>query len=114
MVCKTWDMHVTDVLRCSLEENLAMCAESVAYIKQNGREVIFDAEHFFDGYKNNPEYAIKVLAAAAEAGADVLVLCDTNGGCLPTQVYDITKIVTKAVIIIVSIPINRILPCTTT
>jgi 2-isopropylmalate synthase len=95
MVGKTWDMHVNDVLRCSLEENLAMCAESVAYIKQQGREVIFDAEHFFDGYKNNPDYAMKVLQAAAEAGADALVLCETNGGCLPYEVYDITKAVCK-------------------
>ena len=97
MVGKTWDLHVTDVLRCSLEENLAMCRESVAYIKQQGREVIFDAEHYFDGYKNNPEYAVKVLQAAAEAGADVLVLCETNGGCLPQDVYDITKAVTKQI-----------------
>ena len=93
MVGKSWDMHVTEVLRCSLEENLAMCSESVAYVKKQGREVIFDAEHFFDGYKNNPEYAMKVLQAAADAGADALVLCETNGGCLPQEVYDITKAV---------------------
>ncbi|MEN8126253.1 MAG: citramalate synthase [Planctomycetota bacterium] len=95
MVGKTWDMHVTDVLRCDLEENLEMCAESVAYVKQQGREVIFDAEHFYDGYKNNPDYAMKVLAAAAEAGADVLALCETNGGCLPHEVYQITEAVRK-------------------
>ena len=93
MVGKTWDMHVTDVLRCSLDENLAMCSESVAYIKKQGHEVIFDAEHFFDGYKNNPEYAMKVLQAAADAGADALVLCETNGGCLPHEVYEITAAV---------------------
>lgn len=97
MVGKTWDMHVTEVLRCNLEENLAMCSESVAYIKKQGREVIFDAEHFFDGYKNNPDYAIKVLQAAAEAGADALILCETNGGCLPSEVYDITKAVVSEI-----------------
>lgn len=96
MVGKAWDMHVTDVLRCDLEENLAMCAESVAYIKKQGREVIFDAEHFFDGYKNNPDYAMKVLQAVAESGADVLALCETNGGCLPHEIYEITTAVKKA------------------
>jgi len=93
LVGKSWDMHVREVLGCSLEENLQLCAESVAYMKSKGLETIFDAEHFYDGYKNNPEYAIKVLAAVAEAGADVLVLCDTNGGSLPNEVYEITKAV---------------------
>ena len=93
LVGKTWDMHVRDVLGCSLEENLTICAESVEYLKKNGLQILFDAEHFFDGYKKNPEYAMKVLAAAAEAGADVLVLCETNGGCLPNEVYDITQVV---------------------
>lgn len=91
LVAKSWDMHVTSVLKCSLEDNLTICGESVKYIKSKGREVIFDAEHFFDGYKENPEYAMKVLAAAAEAGADVIVLCETNGGSLPNEVCDITK-----------------------
>lgn len=93
LVGKTWDLHVTQVLGCSLDENLILCSESVEYLKKQGLETIFDAEHFFDGYRHNPEYAMKVLAAAAEAGADTLVLCDTNGGCLPEQVYDITKAV---------------------
>lgn len=93
LVGKTWDMHVTDVLDCSLDENLKLCAESVGYLKKHGIETIFDAEHFYDGCKKNPEYAMKVLAAAAEAGADVLVLCDTNGGSLPNEVYEITKTV---------------------
>lgn len=93
VVGKNWDLHVKDVLGCSLDENLRMCAESVKYLKRHGLETIFDAEHFFDGYKNNPEYAMKVLTAAAEAGSNVLVLCDTNGGCLPDQVYEITKAV---------------------
>ena len=93
LVGKSWDMHVTDVLRCSLDENLLICSQSVEYLKKKGLEVIFDAEHFFDGYKANPEYAMKVLTAAAEAGADTLALCETNGGVLPDEVYDITKAV---------------------
>jgi len=93
IVGKTWDMHVTQVLGCSLDENLTICAESVEYLKKHGIETIFDAEHFFDGYKENPEYAMKVLAAAASAGADAIVLCETNGGCMPDQVYEITKAV---------------------
>jgi 2-isopropylmalate synthase len=93
LVGKTWDMHVTNVLGCSLDENLIICAESVDYLRKHGVETIFDAEHFFDGYKANPEYAMKVLAAAAAAGADAIVLCETNGGCLPEQVYEITKAV---------------------
>jgi len=93
LVGKVWDFHVQDVLGCSLDENLKMCSESVAYLKKKGVEVLFDAEHIFDGYRANAEYAMKVLGAAAEAGADVLVLCDTNGGSLPDQVYEITKAV---------------------
>jgi 2-isopropylmalate synthase len=93
LVGKTWDMHVTKVLGCSLDENLTICAESVEYLKKHGIETTFDAEHFFDGYKNNSEYTMKVLTSAAEAGADALVLCDTNGGSLPGQVYEITKAV---------------------
>ena len=96
IVGKTWDLHVGLVLGCSLEENLTICAESIRYLKQRGLEAIFDAEHFFDGYRANPEYATKVLAAAAEAGADALVLCDTNGGSLPHQVLDITQQVCDA------------------
>jgi 2-isopropylmalate synthase len=90
IVGKTWDLHVTTVLGCTLDENLALCSDSVAYLKHKGMEIIFDAEHFFDAYKENPEYAMKVLAAAAEGGADVLALCDTNGGSLPDQVHEIT------------------------
>ncbi len=83
---KTWDLHVRDVICTTLEENLAMIADSVGFLKKNGREVIYDAEHFFDGYKANPEYAVKTLIAAADAGADFIVLCDTNGGTLPFEV----------------------------
>ena len=93
LVGKAWDMHVTDVLGCSLDENLTICAESVEYLKKHGLETIFDAEHFYDGYKKNQEYAMKVLAAAARAGADAIVLCDTNGGSLADEVYEITKTV---------------------
>ncbi|MCC6984067.1 MAG: citramalate synthase [Bauldia sp.] len=83
---KSWDFHVELVLRTTLEENLAMVRDSVAYLKGEGREVIFDAEHFFDGVKANRDYAFAVLKAAAEAGASWLVLCDTNGGSLPSEV----------------------------
>jgi 2-isopropylmalate synthase len=93
LVGKCWDLHVIEVLRCSLEDNINICAESVEYMKSKGLEVIFDAEHFFDGYKKNPEYAIKVISAVADAKADVIVLCETNGGCLPSEVYEITKTV---------------------
>ncbi|MDO8586473.1 MAG: citramalate synthase [Armatimonadota bacterium] len=90
---KAWDFHVTDALRCPLEQNLDMIHDSVKYLKSLGREVIFDAEHFFDGCKANEEYALKSLQAAADAGADALVLCDTNGGSLPMEVRDITSLV---------------------
>ncbi len=90
LVGKSWDLHVFDVLETTLEENLAMIQESVAYIKSLGKEVVYDAEHFFDGYKANPEYTSKTLQAAAEGGADVLVLCDTNGGSLPWEIAEIT------------------------
>ncbi|HOM61434.1 MAG TPA: citramalate synthase [Anaerohalosphaeraceae bacterium] len=95
IVGKSWDLHVQEVLRCSLEENLRLCSDSVAYLKKHDRKVFFDAEHFFDGFKNNPEYAMKVLQAAADAGADALVLCETNGGCLPNEVFEITQTVCR-------------------
>jgi 2-isopropylmalate synthase len=91
IVGKIWDLHITAVLGCSLDVNLKLVADSVNYLKKHGLEVIFDAEHFFDGYKKNPKYAAAVLTAASEAGADLLVLCDTNGGSLPNEVYEITK-----------------------
>lgn len=97
IVAKSWDFHVTEVIRCTLEENLKICSESVRYLFSKGlEEVIFDAEHFFDGYKNNPEYTMKVLQSAVEAGSTCLALCDTNGGCLPDQILKITSEVTKA------------------
>jgi len=95
LVGKIWDLHVTEVLKCTLKENLILISESVAYMKDKGKEVIFDAEHFFDGYKANPKYALKVLEAAATAGADTLCLCETNGGCLPEKVYEITQVICR-------------------
>ena len=97
LVGKTWDLHVTDVLEVSMAENLAMIGESVAYCKSHNKEVIYDAEHFFDGYKANPEYAIATLKAAAVNGADSVVLCDTNGGSLPWEIEEIMGEVRTAV-----------------
>lgn len=88
---KTWDFHVREALRISLEENLELIYDSLEYLTKNVPEVIYDAEHFFDGYKANPEYAIKTLKAAQEAGAECIVLCDTNGGTLPFEVAGIIR-----------------------
>jgi 2-isopropylmalate synthase len=96
LVGKTWSLHVAEVIRTTNEENLAMIADSVRYFKQLGKEVIYDAEHFFDGYKDDPRYALATLQAACEAGADIVVLCDTNGGSLPSEVGRITAEVKKA------------------
>lgn len=87
---KAWKLHVTDVLSTTLEENLAMISETVVFLKKNGKEVIFDAEHFFDGCKDDSSFAMEALKAAEDGGADVIVLCDTNGGCLSHEVYDMT------------------------
>lgn len=88
---KTWDLHVTRALNTTLEENLNMIGDSVAFFKQAGREMIYDAEHFFDGYKANPDYALATLRRAADAGADWIVLCDTNGGLLTFEVEEILE-----------------------
>src|SRR3954447_22522346 len=88
IVGKTWDLHVHDVLGVSLAENLAMISDSIAYCASHVPEVIYDAEHFFDGFRRNPEYALETLRAAAAAGASWIVLCDTNGGSLPEQVSE--------------------------
>lgn len=87
---KTWDYHATEILRTTLDENLRMIRETIAYLKAQGKEVVFDAEHFFDGYKANANYAMDALAAAVEGGADCLALCDTNGGSFPDAIYKIT------------------------
>ncbi len=95
IVAKAWDYHVTDVIRTSLDENLRMVEDSVRFLKDAGREVILDAEHFFDGYKSNPEHALAVCRVAAQSGADCVVLCDTNGGSLPHEVKSMTATVVE-------------------
>jgi 2-isopropylmalate synthase len=92
---KTWDFHVKEALKIPLDENLDIIHNSVAYLKKHVEKVIFDAEHFFDGYKSNPKFAIKCLLAAESAGADCIVLCDTNGGSLPNEVKNIVSSVGK-------------------
>ncbi|WP_408955547.1 citramalate synthase [Natroniella sp. ANB-PHB2] len=94
---KTWDLHVTEALKTTLEENLKMIESSVRYLKEKGLEVHFDAEHFFDGYQANPEYASQVLQAAQAGGADTLVLCDTNGGRMPFEIIDIITFIKEKV-----------------
>lgn len=94
---KTWSLHVTEVLRTTREENCAMILDSVRYLAEAGREVVYDAEHFFDGYKDDPEYAILTLQAAADGGASILVLCDTNGGTLPDEVKTICRDVAERI-----------------
>ncbi len=91
---KSWDLHVTEGLKTSLEENLAMIEDTIQYLRSQGRRVIYDAEHWFDGYKQNPEYALLTLRSAIKAGAEWLVFCDTNGGTLP---HEITQIVAEVV-----------------
>ena len=88
---KTWLLHVTEVLRTTGEENLAMIRDTARYLKENGKEVVYDAEHFFDGYKDDAEYAISTLRAAKQGGADIVVLCDTNGGTMPDEIARITE-----------------------
>jgi len=92
---KTWDLHVTEVLGTTLTENLRLVRDTIRFFKARGKEVIFDAEHFFDGYKNHAAYALQVLAAAKDAGADVLCLCDTNGGTLPDVLQGVVATVCK-------------------
>jgi 2-isopropylmalate synthase len=94
---KTWDLHVTKSLGTTLPENLAMIRDTVAYLKSRGLEVFFDAEHFFDGYKANPAYALAALEAAAAGGAATLVLCDTNGGSLPLEIKEIVEAVAQRI-----------------
>ncbi|WP_017318292.1 citramalate synthase [Mastigocladopsis repens] len=94
IVGKSWDLHVTEGLRTTLAENLAMIQDTIEYLRSQGRRVIYDAEHWFDGYKRNPDYALQTLQTAISAGAEWIVLCDTNGGTLP---HEITQIVTDVV-----------------
>src|SRR5215510_5183605 len=96
IVGKTWDLHVREVLNTTLEENLRMIADSVACCKAAGREVFYDAEHFFDGFRRNPEYALQTLRAAQDAGASAGILCDTNGGTLTEEVAERVEKVRRA------------------
>ena len=89
LVGKSWDLHVHEILNTSLEENLAMVRDSISYLAGKGKRVFFDAEHFFDGYKANEPYAMAVVNSAVEAGAESVVLCDTNGGTLPSEIVRI-------------------------
>jgi len=99
---KSWDLHVKEVLKISPEENLGLIEETVKFLKEKGKEVIYDAEHFFDGYKSDARYALETLERAEISGADCAVLCDTNGGCLPFEVEEIVKKVREKV----SLPIG--------
>jgi 2-isopropylmalate synthase len=92
---KSWDLHVTEVLKASLEDNIACIFDTVRYAKEHGKEVIYDAEHFYDGFVNNQAYALQAIDAARRGGADVLCLCDTNGGMAPLRIYEITKAVVQ-------------------
>jgi len=96
IVGKAWDKQVTQVLETTLEDNLNIITDSISYLKSKGLRVFFDAEHFFDGCRTNPEYSLAVVTSAAEAGADYVVLCDTNGGTLPQQIVEAIKAVQKA------------------
>ncbi len=92
---KSWDFHATDIIRTTLEENLVMIEDTISFFVKEGKEVIFDAEHFFDGYKANPEYAVETLRSAVKAGATTLSLCDTNGGAFPDEISEITAKIVK-------------------
>jgi 2-isopropylmalate synthase len=94
---KSWDLHVTEGLKTTRDENLAMIQDSIEYLRSQGRRVIYDAEHWFDGYKQNPEYALKTLKTALNAGAEWLVFCDTNGGTLPHEIAQIVREVVEAI-----------------
>jgi 2-isopropylmalate synthase len=97
LVGKSWDFHVHTALQTTLEENLAMIYESLSFVRNSGMEALFDAEHFFDGYKANPEYALAALAKAKAAGAQWIVLCDTNGGTLPGEINEIVSRVVREI-----------------
>ena len=108
---KSWDFHVTEILKTTLEENLNMISDTVSYLTSCGKDVFFDAEHFFDGFKANPEYALKTLKTAELAGAKYIVLCDTNGGCFPDEIYEITTVAKLAVTIPVGIHCHNDTEC---
>lgn len=111
LVGKAWDKQVTQVLGAKLDENLQMIRETVAFFKQAHKEVIFDAEHFFDGYKQNPDYALAAIKTACAAGADSVALCDTNGGCFPEEIARITRAAVEAVTCPVGIHCHNDMGC---
>ena len=111
IVGKCWDYHVTEALRTTLDEGVAMVADSVEYLVAQGRRVFFDAEHFFDGYRHNPEFSLRVLEAAAMAGAERLVLCDTNGGSLPHEVKEAVEAVVRHVDVGVGVHLHNDTGC---
>jgi 2-isopropylmalate synthase len=92
---KSWDFHVIDILKTTLDENLRMIFDTIIYFKNKGKEVVYDAEHFFDGYNADPDYALKTIQAAADAGADSICLCDTKGGYLPMDIFNITQMIVQ-------------------
>jgi 2-isopropylmalate synthase len=92
VVGKTWPLHVTEVFHVSLDENIGMISDTVAHLRKHGREVLYDAEHFFDSYKEDPEYSMRTIRAARDAGASIVVLCDTNGGSMPEEIERITAL----------------------
>lgn len=94
---KSWDLHATQILEVSPDENLSMISQSISYLKGKGREVFFDAEHFFDGYRRNPDYALRTIQAAADGGADIIILCDTNGGSMPGEIETVIRDVHREV-----------------
>ncbi|MCM8791957.1 MAG: citramalate synthase [Candidatus Omnitrophica bacterium] len=100
---KSWDLHVREVLKSSLEDNLKLIQDTVRYLKTKNRKVIYDAEHFFDGYKANPEYALKTILIAQDAGVDTIVLCDTNGGSLPDDIFETIKNIKDKIRVILGI-----------
>jgi 2-isopropylmalate synthase len=107
IVGKSWDLHVTQVLETNLDNNLRIIAESIDFLKSKGLTVFFDAEHFFDGYKANPEHAVQTVEAAAKAGVDCVVLCDTNGGALPSEIATAIEAVKKAVTVPLGIHVHN-------
>jgi 2-isopropylmalate synthase len=111
LVGKTWKLHLEKVTKVSAEENLAMISESVAFLRESGKRVIYDAEHFFDGYRDDPGYALECLRAAADAGAENVTICDTNGSSLPAQIAEATKAVVATLDVGVGIHAHNDLEC---
>lgn len=108
---KSWDMHVTEIIKTSLQQNLEMIYETLHFFVERGKKVFFDAEHFFDGYKQNPDYALQTLLTAQEAGACCLVLCDTNGGCFPDEIQRIVTSVRSKVTVPIGIHCHNDIGC---